>query len=95
MRDSGPLFVTSGDLVSDRRYKAAVELAAVDVLAQTSRQRPASPRRGLRLAPSATGSAITMVRWRRFGRRAAPTRTIITARGCSWRGSVPARQRQP
>jgi len=94
MPDSGPLFVTSGDLVSDRRYKAAVELAAVDVLAQTSRQRPASPR-GLRLARSATGSAIAMVRWRRFGRRAAPTRTIITARGCSWRGSVPARQRQP
>src|ERR1700751_4799846 len=38
---SGPLFVSSGDLVSDRRYKAAVELAArgdfaaaADVLAQ-------------------------------------------------------------
>jgi predicted TPR repeat methyltransferase len=40
--NSGPLFVSSGDLVSDRRYKAAVELAgrgdfaaAADVLAQT------------------------------------------------------------
>src|SRR5262252_2925746 len=40
MRDSGPLFVTSGDLVSDRRYKAAVELAAVDVLAQTLEAAP-------------------------------------------------------
>jgi predicted TPR repeat methyltransferase len=42
MADTGPLFVSSGDLVGDRRYKAAVELAArgdfvaaADVLAQT------------------------------------------------------------
>ena len=42
MTDTGPLFVSSGDLVSDRRYKAAVELAArgdfaaaADVLMQT------------------------------------------------------------
>jgi predicted TPR repeat methyltransferase len=42
MTETGPLFVSSGDLVSDRRYKAAVELAArgdfvaaADVLAQT------------------------------------------------------------
>jgi predicted TPR repeat methyltransferase len=40
--ETGPLFVSSGDLVSDRRYKAAVELAArgdlpaaADVLTQT------------------------------------------------------------
>jgi predicted TPR repeat methyltransferase len=40
--NTGPLFVSSGDLVHDRRYKAAVELAgrgdfaaAADVLAQT------------------------------------------------------------
>jgi len=40
--DTGPLFVSSGDLVNDRRYKAAVELAArgdfaaaADVLTQT------------------------------------------------------------
>ncbi len=40
--NTGPLFVSSGDLISDRRYKAAVELAArgdfaaaADVLAQT------------------------------------------------------------
>ena len=40
--DTGPLFVSSSDLVSDRRYKAAVELAArgdlpgaADVLTQT------------------------------------------------------------
>ena len=44
---SGPLFVSSGDLVSDRRYKAAVELAArgdfaaaEDVLAQTVEAAP-------------------------------------------------------
>lgn len=42
MTNTGPLFVSSGDLVNDRRYKAAVELAgrgdfaaAADVLTQT------------------------------------------------------------
>jgi predicted TPR repeat methyltransferase len=42
MTDAGPLFVTSGDLIADRRYKSAVELAArgdfaaaADVLEQT------------------------------------------------------------
>src|SRR5580658_9062389 len=42
MTDTGPLFVSSGDLIADRRYKSAVELAsrgdfaaAVDVLMQT------------------------------------------------------------
>jgi predicted TPR repeat methyltransferase len=42
MTDTGPLFLSSGDLISDRRYKAAVELAgrgdlvaAADLLAQT------------------------------------------------------------
>jgi predicted TPR repeat methyltransferase len=47
MTETGPLFVSSGDLVSDRRYKAAVELAArgdlvaaADVLAQTVESAP-------------------------------------------------------
>jgi predicted TPR repeat methyltransferase len=47
MSETGPLFVSSGDLVSDRRYKAAVELAArgdfvaaADVLAQTVEAAP-------------------------------------------------------
>ncbi len=42
MTDTGPLFVSSGDLIADRRYKSAVELAsrgdfaaAADVLTQT------------------------------------------------------------
>jgi predicted TPR repeat methyltransferase len=42
MTDAGPLFVSSGDSITDRRYKAAIELAArgdlsaaADVLAQT------------------------------------------------------------
>jgi predicted TPR repeat methyltransferase len=42
MTDTGPLFVTSGDLIADRRYKAAIELAsrgdfpaAADILSQT------------------------------------------------------------
>jgi predicted TPR repeat methyltransferase len=42
MTDTGPLFVSSGDLIADRRYKSAVELAsrgdlaaAADVLEQT------------------------------------------------------------
>jgi predicted TPR repeat methyltransferase len=46
MTDTGPLFVSSGDLVSDCRYKAAVELAArgdfaaADVLTQTVEAAP-------------------------------------------------------
>jgi predicted TPR repeat methyltransferase len=42
MTDTGPLFVSSGNLIADRRYKAAIELAsrgdfsaAADILAQT------------------------------------------------------------
>lgn len=42
MTDTGPLFVSSGDLIADRRYNAAIELAtrgdfagAADVLEQT------------------------------------------------------------
>jgi len=42
MTETGPLFVTSGDLIADRRYNAAIELAArgdfpaaADILAQT------------------------------------------------------------
>ena len=42
MTDTGPLFVSSGDLLADRRYKAAIDLAsrgdflaAADILAQT------------------------------------------------------------
>jgi predicted TPR repeat methyltransferase len=42
MTDTGPLFVSSGDLIADRRYKSALELAsrgdfagAADVLVQT------------------------------------------------------------
>src|SRR5690348_15532563 len=45
--ETGPLFVSSGDLLSDRRYKAAVELAArgdfvaaADVLTQTVEAAP-------------------------------------------------------
>ena len=41
MTDTGPLFVSSGDLIADRRYKAAIDLAsrgdflaAADILAQ-------------------------------------------------------------
>ena len=47
MTETGPLFVSSGDLLSDRRYKAAVELAArgelvaaADILTQTVEAAP-------------------------------------------------------
>ena len=63
MTDTGPLFVSSGDLVSDRRYKAAVELAAhgdfaaaADVLMQTVEVAPGFATAWFS-APSATGSA--------------------------------------
>src|SRR6185312_3401290 len=42
MSDTGPLFVSSGDLIADRRYKWAIDqaargdfVAAADILAQT------------------------------------------------------------
>ena len=48
MTDTGPLFVSSGDLIADRRYKWALDLAArgdfagaADVLAQTVALAPA------------------------------------------------------
>ena len=58
MTDTGPLFVSSGDLIADRRYKWALDLAArgelagaADVLgADASRWRPHSLRPGLRWA---------------------------------------------
>jgi len=47
MSDTGPLFVSSGDLIADRRYKAAIEMAsrgdfpaAADILAQTVQLTP-------------------------------------------------------
>jgi predicted TPR repeat methyltransferase len=47
MTDTGPLFVSSGDLVADRRYKWALDLAgrgdfaaAADILAQTIERAP-------------------------------------------------------
>jgi predicted TPR repeat methyltransferase len=48
MPDTGPLFVTSGDLIADRRYKWAIDqaargdfVAAADILAQTVEIAPA------------------------------------------------------
>jgi len=42
MSDTGPLFVSSGDIIADRRYKWAIDqaargdfVAAADILAQT------------------------------------------------------------
>ena len=47
MIDTGPLFVSSGDLIADRRYNAAMDLAsrgdlsaAADILAQTVSTKP-------------------------------------------------------
>ena len=48
MSDTGPLFVSSGDLIADRRYKWAIDqaargdfVAAADILAQTVEIAPA------------------------------------------------------
>ena len=48
MSDTGPLFVSSGDLIADRRYKWAIDqaargdfAAAADILAQTVEIAPA------------------------------------------------------
>ena len=101
MTDTGPLFVSSGDLIADRRYKWALDLAArgdfagaADILAQT-----------VELAPrfATAWFALGAIRDRlgdRAGavppspRPATPTPRTITARGCSWRGSARAKPRR-
>jgi len=79
MTDTGPLFVSSGDLIADRRYKWAIDQAArgdfagaADILAQT-----------VELAP-----AFATAWFARSKGPATPIRTTITAPGCSSRGSV-------
>ena len=75
-----PLFVSSGDLIADRRYQWALDYlqrgdaaAAADILAQVVATAP---------VPSP-----------RLQRRATPTARIITVRGCIWPASASARQR--
>ena len=97
-----PLFVSSGDLVADRRYHWALDyLKRGD--ADGRRRHPGAgggDRAGLRhrlvcarLDPRA-GSATATARSRRSRRRATPTARTITARGCIWRGSASARRRR-
>ena len=97
--NSGPLFVSSGDLVSDRRYKAAVELAArgdfaaaADVLTQTVEAAP-----GFATAWFALGAIRDRLGDRDgavagFVQRATPIRRIFTGRDCSCHASAPVRE---
>ena len=101
MTETGPLFVSSGDLIADRRYKWALDHAArgdlagaAEILAQT-----------VELAPAFATAwfALGAIRDRlgdRDGAIAASQRArdairrTTTARGCSWRGSAPATRRR-
>ena len=102
MSDTGPLFVSSGDLIADRRYKWALDHAArgdfsgaADILVQA-----------LELAPGFATAwfALGAIRDRLGDREAArsrpskkpaqPTRRITTARGCISPGSERATPRR-
>jgi len=81
------LFLSSGDLMADRRFDFARDLqlkgdlaAAADLLLQRPSLRPASPPPGSRSVKFANGSASANKRSRRFEKRATRIRTIVTAR---------------
>ena len=76
------LFLSSGDLVADRRFDFARDLqlkgdlaAAADLLLQATELAPG-------LARSASSSASAMRRLRRFAKRARPIPATATALAC-------------
>jgi hypothetical protein len=83
------LFLSSGDLVADRRFDFARDLqlkgdlvAAADLLEQATELAPALPRPGSRSAESANSSAGAMRRSRRFEKRWSRTPRIGMAPAC-------------
>jgi predicted TPR repeat methyltransferase len=88
MSDTGPLFVSSGDLIADRRYKWALDqaargdfVAAADILAQTVALAP-----GFATAWFALGAISD-----RLGDRAGAVAAFEKARDADTRG-LPRRQ---
>ena len=101
MTDTGPLFASSGNLIADRRYRWALDLAArgdlagaAGILAQTV---------GLAPAFAAAWTALGALRGQ-LGDRSGATAAFeaaracdpatSTARGSSWRGSARATSRR-
>jgi len=83
------LFLSSGDLIADRRYEFARDLqlkgdlaAAADLLDQAVELAPAFMSAWLRSAKFASSSAIAMRRSRLFGRHAMRMPTIRMGRAC-------------
>jgi len=95
-----PLFVSSGDLVADRRYAWALDYlkkgdpaAAADILEQVVETAPNFATACLRSPASAKRPAMAPAPLLRSSGQATPTATTITARGCIWPGSASAKER--
>ena len=100
MTDTGPLFASSGDLIADRRYRWALDLAArgelagaADVLKQTVALAPTfaaawAALGALRDQLGDRSGAIALSK-----RRATSIRRTFTARGSNSPGSGPATPR--
>jgi len=81
------LFLSSGDLMADRRFDFARDLqlkgdraAAADLLLRLPSSRPALPPPGSRSGKFANGSASANKRSRHFEKRATRIQTMATAR---------------
>ena len=97
-----PLFVSSGDLVADRRYQWALDYlqrgdaaAAADILTQVVETAPGFATAWFALGLDPRGDwATATAPSPRSRRRATPTARTITARGCIWPASASARRRR-
>ena len=84
------LFLSSGDLIADRRYEFARDLqlkgdlaAAADLLEQAIELAPAFTSAWFTLGEIRSSSASRTRRYRRFGKRATPMPAIRMAQACS------------
>jgi hypothetical protein len=102
MSDTGPLFVSSGDIIADRRYKWAIDqaarsdfVAAADILAQTVELAPDFATAWFALGAIRDRLAIAPAPLRLSQRPATPTLTTITVPACSLRALGQERRRPP
>ncbi len=98
MTDTGPLFVSSGNLIADRRYQWALDHAArgdfpaaADVLVQTLELAPAFATAWFALGAIRDRLGDRAGAVAAFPKPATPIRRIIMGLGCSSRGSARAR----
>lgn len=95
---SAPLFVSSGDLIADRRYRWAIDHArrgdlavAADILVQTVELAPAFATAWFALGAIRDVLGDRAGPLRPLRPRAMPIRKITMAPACIWRASAPAR----